>query len=236
MKNQNTKENIESDQKREKRVIKNNDVITINYVTYVDGKVVDTNIEKIARENNLFIDQKNTNKSFFKPKHIIVGQGMLVSGVDKFLLGKTLGRYEIEVQPKDAFGERDPSLITIIPESSLKRFNITPHIGLMIEVDGRIGIIKSCSSGRVVVDFNHIFAGKVVKYVIEVLEIKDDDFTRTNAMIEAMRLDTFIKVKKSEDGSIMLEPTKEIDDEIKQQIISKLENIGVKRISFKNTK
>jgi len=53
-----------------------------------------------------------------KPKELIavIGEGSVVSGFDKALEEKEIGKeYEITLKPKEAFGERKRELVRVIP-------------------------------------------------------------------------------------------------------------------------
>ena len=44
--------------------------------------------------------------------------------------------------------------------SAFKKENITTQPGLQITVDEAVGMVKTVSGGRVIVDFNHPLSGK----------------------------------------------------------------------------
>ena len=52
-------------------------------------------------------DLNNANLSI-EPKPLVFsfGQGMFLKGVEDFLVGKEIGKYEIELPPEKAFGKR----------------------------------------------------------------------------------------------------------------------------------
>ncbi|MEM4511397.1 MAG: hypothetical protein QXD25_01140 [Nanopusillaceae archaeon] len=102
-------------------------------------------------------------------------------------IGKNLFPKEIEDTLKDAeigknysillkkpYGERSESNIKILPKTEFLKRNINPIPGLVVLVDGVRGIVRSVNGGRIIVDFNHPFAGKDIIYSIDVLEeVKD---------------------------------------------------------------
>ncbi|HIP66739.1 MAG TPA: hypothetical protein EYH09_01255 [Candidatus Nanopusillus sp.] len=119
---------------------------------------------------------KETNQIFDyseRPIVVPVGKGLLYTFLEKALQDVEPGKhYRFEfVKP---FGERKDELIKIIPLSEFIRRGIRPSPGLIVNVDGRKGIILSISGGRVIVDFNHPVAGKDLIYEVEVIrEVKD---------------------------------------------------------------
>lgn len=147
--------------------LKEKDFIEIEFTGKVkDGEVFDSNIKKDLAK----INPDATPKPFV----FCLGQNMFLKGIDDFLIGKDIGEYKIELQPEDAFGNRDSKLIQMIPMKVFREQKINPVQGLMFNFDGRIAKILTVSGGRVMVDFNNPIAGKEVIYKIKVLrKIKD---------------------------------------------------------------
>lgn len=119
---------------------------------------------------------KDTNQIFDyseKPVIVPVGKGLLYNFLEKALQDVEPGKsYKfVFIKP---FGERKDDLIKIIPLSEFVRRGVKPFPGLIVNVDGRRGVVLSISGGRVIVDFNHPVAGKDLVYEIEVIrEVKD---------------------------------------------------------------
>jgi FKBP-type peptidyl-prolyl cis-trans isomerase 2 len=93
---------------------------------------------------------------------------MVLPAIDKFLIGKKIGDYALELEPKDAFGLRDPSKVKTFPASVFKNQKINPYPGAVFYFDNLVGKVSSVSGGRVTVDFNNPLAGKPVIYEIKV--------------------------------------------------------------------
>ncbi|MEM5778096.1 MAG: peptidylprolyl isomerase [Candidatus Aenigmatarchaeota archaeon] len=128
-----------------------NDFIKLNY----SGKLKETGIEFDKGENI----------------PIVVGVNFTLKGIDTALLEMQVGEKKtIELKPEDAFGERDPKLIKLIPLSEFKKHNTNPYPGMFINADNMQGKVLSVSGGRVRVDFNHPLAGKVLIYDLEIKE------------------------------------------------------------------
>ena len=102
---------------------------------------------------------------------IIVGEGFVIPGVDEALLQMKAGEKKtIEVEPAKAFGDRNPDLMKLVPESEFRKRDIEPRVGMPVDADNARGRVVSVASGRVRVDFNHPLAGKVLIYDLEVKE------------------------------------------------------------------
>ena len=75
-------------------IVKRNDFIEIKYTGYADGKAFDSNIEEDLKKINPEAKEEKT--------IIVVGQGMVVSGLNRALEEKEIGKkYEISVKAKD---------------------------------------------------------------------------------------------------------------------------------------
>ena len=147
-------------------MIKKSDFIEIEYLGTVKelNRVFDLTSEADAKKHNLF-DPKQK----YAPVIICVGQGDVVKGLDDFLEGKELKSYTVEIKPDDAFGRENPKLMKIIPASAFNSQQIKPMPGLHVNFGGISGVIKTVSSGRCIIDFNHPLSGYHLIYNIKIL-------------------------------------------------------------------
>ena len=124
----------------------------------------------IYDQDNRLLEKTN------EPVIIPLGHNILNKEIEEKLVNAEYGK-EYNFLLKRPFGERDPSLIKIIPISEFYKRNINPIPNLVVNVDNMVGVIRSVNSGRVVVDFNHPYAGKDLLYVIklnrEVTDLKE---------------------------------------------------------------
>tara|TARA_Y100000034_G_scaffold73952_1_gene88904 strand:- start:1934 stop:2602 length:669 start_codon:yes stop_codon:yes gene_type:complete len=169
------------------------DFIEIEFTGRVkDGDIFDSNIKE---------DLERINKDI-KSRPFIFGLGeeMFIKGVDNFLIGKEVGkRYEIELMPNDAFGNRDPKLVQLMPMRVFREQKINPVAGAMFNFDGRIAKILTVSGGRIIVDFNNPIAGKIVIYNIKVLRKIEDINEKVKSLIDFLfkrELKFVVKEKK----------------------------------------
>ncbi len=147
--------------------LQKNDFVEVEFTAKTeDGNVFDSNIAEELKKLNP--------EAVAEPFVFALGQGMFLKGVDDFLLGKEIGKYNIEVSPENAFGIRSPELIRTMPMSAFRQHQINPVRGAMFNFDGRVAKIISVSGGRVIADFNHPLAGKPVIYDINILRKLDD--------------------------------------------------------------
>ncbi len=114
-----------------------------------------------------------------------------------FKEGIKLIREEIEKKIKDkkegdvitltipkAYGEKKKELITLIPVKILRKHNIKPIPGLVINIDGMEGVIRTVSGGRVIVDFNHPLAEKDVTFKVKIIKIFESEVSFVEELIK----------------------------------------------------
>lgn len=149
-------------------VLQNGDFVKINYTGKIKetGKVFDTTLEKVAKENNIYDERVQ-----FKAAPIVVGANHVLRGLDEALLGAEVGETKIiEVPPEKGYGNRDPKLVKVVPVKDFTRQGMRAVPGMRVEADGRTGKIQSVGAGRVRIDFNYELAGKTLVYEINVEE------------------------------------------------------------------
>lgn len=153
-------------------VLKKNDFIEINFIGKIkDGEVFDSNIKEELEKLHAGHGHNVEAKPFIFP----LGQEMFLKAIDEFLIGKEAGKkYEIELSPEKAFGQRNPKLIQIIPLKTFQEHGIEPLRGKMFAFDDKTGKILTASGNRIIVDFNHALAGKTLEYKIEVAKKIND--------------------------------------------------------------
>ena len=147
--------------------IKEKDFIEIDFTgKRKDGEIFDSTIKEELEKLHTGQDQPAEAKPFI----FCLGQEMFLKTLDNFLIGKEIGKnYEIELEPEQAFGKRDPSSVQKIPIRVFHEQKVNPVPGVVFNFDGRIGKILTVSGGRVMVDFNHALAGKTLSYKIKIL-------------------------------------------------------------------
>ena len=146
--------------------IKMGDFVLIDFVAKVKetDEVFDTTIEEEAEKSGI---RKADSK--FEPLLVVVGERWVLKSLDDAIVGMNANDSKIiEILPQDGFGLRDPSKVRLM---ALRRFRnhqgpIVP--GARVEVEGRVGSIRTVGAGRVQVDFNPPLAGKTLVYDLTV--------------------------------------------------------------------
>lgn len=117
------------DQKTEnQKTVKIGDNVSVDYTGSLNGKVFDTSIESVAKENNLSIPNK-----IYKPLRFIVGKGRVIKGFDEGVIGMKVGESKtLTIIPENAYGEKNPQLIQTIP--IIQNMPITNTFPKMIDI------------------------------------------------------------------------------------------------------
>ena len=182
---------------------KKNDFIAFEFIANVkDGDVFDTNITDEAKKLGY--------KEEVKPSKVCVGQKMVVSGLDKALEDKEIGKeYTIELSPKDAFGNRDSSLIRTYPLKAFHARQINPQPGMVLALDNSLAKVISVSGGRVIIDMNNPLSGKNVVYKIKILNKIEELKEKAEALIDFLYHQPFEFELK--DKEIIIKAPKQIE-------------------------
>ncbi len=86
------------------------------------------------KANNLYNEKGKYGGDVF-----VVGAGHAIAGLDEDFIGREVGyKGSVTVPPEKAFGHRNPELIETIP---ITKFKDRPYVGMMVQVDGRPGMV-----------------------------------------------------------------------------------------------
>jgi peptidylprolyl isomerase len=146
--------------------IQKSDFIIVDYTGKVKetGEVFDTTSEETAKENKLYKEG-----DIYEPRLVVSGEGWVLKALDEAILTFKLNKTEsVEIPPENAFGNRDPEKVKLVPIRRLAARGITPRLGAQIEYDKRLATVRTMGSGRVTLDFNPPLAGKTLVYEVTV--------------------------------------------------------------------
>lgn len=92
--------------------VKAGDNISVDYTgSFVNGKVFDTSIKKVAEENNL-----PPRGGAYEPLNFTVGKGQMIKGFDEGVIGMKVGETrKLTIPPEKAYGPSNPEMIRAIP-------------------------------------------------------------------------------------------------------------------------
>lgn len=112
------------------------------------------------------------------PLEYIHGKGLIISGLESALEGKTVGdKFTVVVEPKDAYGEYEPSLVAEISKSQFDEGTVIEP-GMMFRAstpDGGFLTVKvtKIEGDKITVDGNHELAGKQLTFDVEIVDVRD---------------------------------------------------------------
>jgi FKBP-type peptidyl-prolyl cis-trans isomerase 2 len=172
--------------------VKKNDFVEIEFTGKLDNEIFDTTNSDEAKSIGL--------QTEVKPIVACIGKEMILKGLDNELAEKEIGKkYSIHLMPDQAFGNRNPSLIKIIPMRVFREKKMNPAPGMVFRFDNQMARIISVSGGRVTADFNNPLAGKEVDYDFKITKTVTDDKEKINAVQDfffRQRFEFDIKDKK----------------------------------------
>jgi FKBP-type peptidyl-prolyl cis-trans isomerase 2 len=210
-------------------MLKEGDFIEIDYTGKLkeENFVFDTTVESVAKQAGL--DNKD-----YRPVVICLGQGNVLAGLDKKLVGKEAGKeYDILLQPEEAFGKKNAALIQLMSTSKFRKDKVDPMPGMQVNIDGNIGIVKTVTGGRTLVDFNHPLSSKEVTYHVSIKRLITDDLEKAKEYLKMFIGDK--QDTKLENGKLTVEIAAKMPAEIQKLIGDKLKNVvpAIKEIEFK---
>src|SRR3989344_1421610 len=211
-------------------MIKKNDFIELEYTgkTKEEGYVFDTTQESLAKKERIHNPQGS-----YGPTVICVGQQHILPGLDIFLEGKEIGSYTIELPPEEAFGKKSAKLIQLIPTSKFRQQKIQPQPGLQVNIDGHIGVVKTVTGGRTLVDFNHPLSGKYVVYDIKVNKKVNDKKEQLSAILK-MRLGMTEEKVEVHENKATITSKHDIPNPIQEQMNKEIKELtGLTDITWK---
>jgi len=142
-------------------------------------EVFDTTDEETAKDAGIYAEDR-----VYGPKMVVVGEGWILKGLDDRLQGLKLGEAaDVDIPPEEAFGERNPENIRMVPFRVLRSKGINPVLGAQLEVDGRSAMVRSIGAGRVQLDYNHPLAGREIVYQVKVTERYETEEEKIRALI-----------------------------------------------------
>lgn len=142
------------------------DFILLDYVAKVKetGEVFDTTVEEIAKKEHLYKEGE-----IYEPKLVVIGEGWVLKALDESLITMEVSKpTTVEIPPEKAFGARDPEKVKRVPLRQLTAKGITPALGMRLEYDNKMAIVRAIGAGRVLLDFNPPLAGKTLVYEVTV--------------------------------------------------------------------
>jgi FKBP-type peptidyl-prolyl cis-trans isomerase 2 len=111
-----------------------------------------------------------------EPLEFEVGAGMMIKGFDDAVVGMQIGdKKTIQIVPAEAYGERREDMIIEFPKANFPA-DLKPEIGMQLMMNNGAGqqipvTIVEILDEVVVLDANHMLAGKELVFDIEMVAI-----------------------------------------------------------------
>ena len=152
-------------------MLKEKDKVKVDYILEVDGKIIDTTFEDVAKKNDIF-----NNFIVYEPLEFEIGSGVVIRGFDKAIREMNKGEEkEVIIDCKDGYGERSEKLVMELDREKFKHkepINVNDKMILNLpnkrRIDGKIIEVKD---DKVKLDCNHDLSGKELKFTIYLREV-----------------------------------------------------------------
>jgi FKBP-type peptidyl-prolyl cis-trans isomerase SlyD len=112
-----------------------------------------------------------------EPLSYLHGAGNIIPGLEKALLGKTIGdKLNVAVNAAEAYGERDDTMVQELPTSMFSGVDQI-EIGMEFHAETEHGLqvvtVTSVANDTVTIDGNHPLAGVDLNFDVEVTAVRD---------------------------------------------------------------
>lgn len=138
--------------------IKNDTVVSIDYtLTGADGQIIDTSEGR-------------------EPLVYLHGHGNIIPGLEKAIEGKTQGdEIAVSVEPEEAYGPYRDELVQDVPKSAFDGIDkVEP--GMSFRAESSAGpmtvTVREVGDETVKVDGNHMLAGQVLNFKVEIKDVR----------------------------------------------------------------
>lgn len=139
--------------------VKNGDKVKVNYKgTLEDGTLFDSSEGR-------------------EPLEFTVGKGMVIKGFDEALPGMAIGdRKTVKIDVDNAYGHPKEDMVMEFPKSDFPE-DMKPEPGMQLHLSDNQGnhfpvVVKEVKEDSVVLDANHVLAGKNLTFDIELVSIE----------------------------------------------------------------
>lgn len=125
------------------------------------------------------------------PLEVLVGQGQLIPGLEKALMGLEAGSaFKVSVDPEEAYGDYNPELEVVVPMAQIKTDDEIEE-GVHFQVDTPDGTliyeVQKIEGDQVTMNGNHPLAGQVLHFDVKVVSVRaatEDELTHGHAHSE----------------------------------------------------
>jgi FKBP-type peptidyl-prolyl cis-trans isomerase 2 len=160
--------------------LKDGDVVKFDYTLWVDGKLVETSQEEVAKAEGIFRTGRR-----YRPLTVSLGSHQIIPGLESHMRshGQAGKAVKVELAAADAYGERAADKVRDVPMAQFKKQKVEPKVGMQVNLEGQQGVVTRVAGGRVRVDLNHDLAGKPLTYEYTIREVVGDDAGKVDAVL-----------------------------------------------------
>lgn len=112
-----------------------------------------------------------------EPLAYLHGAGNIIPGLEKALLGKTVGdKFTVNIPAAEAYGVRDDSMVQQLPSnmfSGIEQIEVGMEFHAETEHGLQVVTVTSVEGDNVTIDGNHPLAGVDLTFDVEVADIRD---------------------------------------------------------------
>jgi len=146
------------------------DSIVVDYIgRLADGTVFDTSVESVARGCDKYSEGRDYNAWLA----FEVWAGQMIAGFDRGVEWMKIWQTKtIEIAAKDAYWERDESLVVEINKSDLQNPVQYEEWQTLYTPYGQAVKVRKVTKDKIFIDTNHELAGKTLIFDITIKEIK----------------------------------------------------------------
>ena len=137
--------------------------------------------KKVKMDYTLIVNKETLETSVGKqPLEFIYGDHTIIPGLEKGILGMKVGEEkEVNVEPKDGYGDVDPKALKEFPKDKMPS-QPPLKIGMVLEAKSPQGetfpaVVDKIMDDKVLLDFNHPLAGKSLTFKIKILDIAPEN-------------------------------------------------------------
>ena len=217
----------------------NGSIVHVDYDLYnaSNDKLIETTREEVAKEHEVHDENRE-----YSPMITTVGGGRLIPGFESHLAGAEAGKdYDFDIEPTEAYGDRDQNKIETISQNVLLRSVRDPNtlaIGAPVEIGGRQGILQFMSAGRARIDYNHPLAGVTLRYNYQIVKVVEDRDEKVQTLMKMNTGRDDFEIDFEGDDLTMTLPEEMAYDQnwafTKFSLVTTLrENVGVAKVIFR---
>lgn len=136
-----------------------------------DGDTVKVHYTGTLEDGSVFDSSENR-----EPLEFTLGQGQLIPGFEKAVIGMVVGdKTSVDIPSDEAYGEVREDLIINVPKEQLPE-DVEPQVGMQLQLNQPNGQpvpvrITDISEAELTLDANHPLAGKDLNFAIELVEV-----------------------------------------------------------------